>query len=347
MKVHRRGFTLIELLVVIAIIAVLIALLLPAVQAAREAARRAQCVNNLKQLGLAVMNYEGSNGALPPTGSTTVATARQNWSFKARILPFIEQQPLYNAINAANGMPAADPPTASTEDPTYTNSTLLHVVVNTFNCPSDGNVPNVNYNSANYANNMGNNPAFNNYAFDGPCYYIGSTSATFCAGGTATNTMLNVVTLASITDGTSNTAILSEIVKGTNSNTSPSPTITYTVGGNACANYTQPNPDLLLNNACQAATTVGDLEKGMQWSRYYMGRGGPYTHTMIPNNKACVYSSVSNFPNLYGPSSYHPGGVNVTMLDGSVRFVKNSVNYQAWHALGSKAGGEIISSDSL
>ncbi len=349
MRAIRRGFTLIELLVVIAIIAVLIALLLPAVQAAREAARRSQCVNNVKQLVLGVMNYADINGALPPSGSTTVATARQNWSLKARILPFIEQQPLYNAMNAANGMPSADPPSASTEDPVWSNSTMLHVQVNVFNCPSDGNTPNQSYNSSNYANNMGNNPGFNNQNFDGPAYFIGSSSATLCApgSGTATNTYLGVVTLASVVDGTSNTVIFGEVAKGTNSSTGPSKTLIFTMGGTDCANSTSANPDFLLSNACQAATTVGDTEKMMQWSRYYVGRGGPYSHTTPPNTKACIYSSVANFPNPIGASSWHPGGVNVGMLDGSVKFIKNSVNYQAWHAIASKAGGEVIDANSL
>src|SRR5262245_25106621 len=99
MSRNRRGFTLIELLVVIAIIAVLIALLLPAVQAAREAARRSQCVNNLKQIGLAIHNYISNNDVIPPGGATGYGPPTQNFSMKVRLLPFIEQSSLYNATN--------------------------------------------------------------------------------------------------------------------------------------------------------------------------------------------------------------------------------------------------------
>src|SRR4051812_17260170 len=212
MKGRRPGFTLIELLVVIAIIAVLIALLLPAVQAAREAARRSQCVNNLKQLGLAVMNYESNNGALPPGGVTSPTFSSAGVSqvgylgMKTRVLPFLEQASLYNNINFL---------LSSESGP---NDTALTTQINSFNCPSDGNAPTYNYTLKNgkgtaplaytsYPNNMGTIYSNNGGRFDGPTYSLGLSGY----GPT--------LTLSSITDGTSNTAIWSEFVRGKNNTT--------------------------------------------------------------------------------------------------------------------------------
>jgi prepilin-type N-terminal cleavage/methylation domain-containing protein/prepilin-type processing-associated H-X9-DG protein len=345
MHTGRRGFTLIELLVVIAIIAVLIALLLPAVQAAREAARRAQCVNNLKQMGLAIQNYHDVNNALPPTGMRVVSTfSTQNQSLKVRILPFLEQQPLFSSVNFAFGMSTGNTG-SSPEDPQGVNTTIQVVQVNVFNCPSDAGVPNSAYNASSYANTLGNNPKFNNGMFDGPAYYIGTVSIPICPSGTNTSPM-GPVSLSSVTDGTSNTAIFSEVSKGRNATLGIGPDITFKLGStsSACTFAS----DLAISNACQASTTFGDGERGMQWARYYEGRGGGYFHTTLPNGKSCVFSGGEGAPpNPIGASSYHPGGVNVAMLDGSVKFVKNTVNYTTWHALGSRGGGEVISADSL
>ena len=191
---YRRGFTLVELLVVIAVIGVLIALLLPAVQAAREAARRMQCTNNLKQLALAVMNYESSNGALPPT-AVDASLIMNDFSMKARILPFLEQQAAYSSLNMTF---SAIPNHGTSKDVQQTNWTVRTLQINALLCPSDANVPGggatlngntrvVGYSS--YPNNVGTTYSNFNKIIDGPAYLMGNPTY----GGT--------VYLASVTDG--------------------------------------------------------------------------------------------------------------------------------------------------
>ena len=234
----RRGFTLIELLVVIAIIAVLIALLLPAVQAAREAARRSQCVNNLKQLALTVQNYHDVNGCIPPSGSywassTPDANNRSsllNFSMKARLLPFMEQTPIYNAINYSFAAYIYN----DGNDPNLTAGSAKIAV---FLCPSDNAVghPDPYASPSNYPNNAGLARFYNGYECDGPAWYLGTDS-----------NLKRVQSLASVTDGTSNTAIFSEFVKGSGrgiSSTSKNGVGMYYSGAAARNAFNgQPNP---------------------------------------------------------------------------------------------------------
>jgi prepilin-type N-terminal cleavage/methylation domain-containing protein/prepilin-type processing-associated H-X9-DG protein len=331
---ERRAFTLIELLVVIAIIAVLIALLLPAVQAAREAARRAQCVNNLKQMTLAVMNYESSNSCLPPTGNAAVSNS---FSMKPRILFFMEQVASWNALNQS--FPYSDP----------ANWSIRVTQINSFLCPSDGNVPSttatlngvtgqIGYTS--YGNNIGT-VYWNQNVLDGPAYRVGGEPA---------------VTLASVTDGTSNTVIWSEWIRGTYKQTTLGLHQTFVVPQSSGSAI----PLATLSASCQASTTFYNAtaggsttaawdQKGDDWMHNNCAQGGCYSHTNTPNTKACFFNNETSSHTYYtivGPSSNHPGGVNAAFLDGSVKFIKSTVSQATWWAIATKAGGEVVSSDS-
>jgi prepilin-type N-terminal cleavage/methylation domain-containing protein/prepilin-type processing-associated H-X9-DG protein len=354
----RRGFTLIELLVVIAIIAVLIALLLPAVQAAREAARRSQCVNNLKQLGLAIQNYIDVHGTSAPTGNAmgnaALTGSSNDFSMKMRLLPNLEQQNLYNGWNQFFGYNIVQ------------NGTSSAVKVNTFLCPSDPTVvargmsfyPNHDFGDCNYGNNIGTCLTLNGNAFDGPAYLLGASYGA-------------PVTPASIADGMSNTAIFSEWTKGWNVNAIPQPStwVTYLSPTKFSLTGSPPTPSVpagstslmttlqSVSGPCQASSTYATLlTKGFSWSDQACGIGGCYSHINTPNKKACSFSNMDSgsyngvnyaIATLIGASSYHTGGVNVAFLDGSVKFVKDSINLQTWGAIGTMNGGEVVSADSF
>jgi prepilin-type processing-associated H-X9-DG protein len=307
-------------------------LLLPAVQAAREAARRSQCVNNLKQLSLAVLNYEGVNGAIPPNCNYTSSTVVTNdLSMKGRVLPFFEQSALYNAYNMGLSYATAQ------------NFTIMCTQISSILCPSDANVPlqtatqgalTMQKAYTSYPNNIGTFPANNGGMFDGPAYMMGQSQY----GPT--------VTLASITDGTSNTAIWSEFVRGRDETVSYGKWQIYK-STDSSANAA---PLIQLARDCQAVTTAPNSgQKGGYWLDDNGGYGGGYSHIMTPNQKACGFSNsvISKTSTEVNASSNHAGGANVSFLDGSVRFVKDSVNQITWWALATRAGGEIIDASSF
>ncbi len=388
MTPKHRGFTLIELLVVIAIIAVLIALLLPAVQAAREAARRSQCVNNLKQLGLAAQNYISSNNVLPPQTSwpTMAANVTGNalgyqWGFNwyYAIMPYLEQTPIYNAtnFNVSPMMPqqitAATMKVSALLCPDEAGNMQLYPVSATGVTTYSGY-----YAVSNYVGNYGGPAAIMPYSGTViPEYDVEGMSTT---APTSSSGQLTSIRLASITDGTSNTALYSERLLAYTSYGSTS--LVYPSGGyNAMRAIFQgmypaapssvvigtlmtSNPAVLFMKGCQSipATTAALYTSSIGME---MMAGHPayttlssYVHWTPPNTPPCQNSidlwNVSptlgvGFIGAYGaPSanSLHPGGVNVCFCDGSVHFIKNSVNYITWWALGSRAMGEVISSDS-
>ncbi|HEU5115367.1 MAG TPA: DUF1559 domain-containing protein [Isosphaeraceae bacterium] len=315
-KSPRAAFTLIELLVVIAIIGVLIALLLPAVQAAREAARRAQCVNNLKQIGLAVHNYHDRFGALPGAELVWNVTS---FSALAHFLPSLDQTPMYNALNfsLANDHAA--------------NQTVRLTTINSFICPSDVN------NSAlsslggqtNYMANMGSGIVWQDAV--GPNQGLARPNGVFY-GDSATR-------FAEVTDGLSNTAFYSErmLADGNNAIVSPIADVFFSPAA--------PTSVAQAISLCQAVDTTNlsnqfPLFMGAPW----VNGQHIYQHITPPNTRSCGFFTALRA--VMPPSSRHPGGVNVLLGDGSVKFVKNSVNIQTWQALGTRAGQEILSQSS-
>jgi prepilin-type N-terminal cleavage/methylation domain-containing protein/prepilin-type processing-associated H-X9-DG protein len=339
MRKAARGFTLIELLVVIAIIAVLIALLLPAVQAAREAARRSQCVNNLKQIGIAMHNYESTTGSLP---WGDLSGDWNDWSAQALLSPYLEQGALYNAINFADNGTAASPNGVVNQTARITQLSVLL-------CPSDLNRLTSADGHTNYHANSGSAPAsFNaNSPFDGLFQAISGPGSSLTPAQQA-----RAVKFAEILDGLSNTAAFSEVVKGigTENNTRDTVMPSSSILDLArTGNLTIPSD---YNIACMkllpnSSPLWGGLPFGAMGMAWYCGvpHQTRYTHVMAPNKWSCYYEGGFGGGAITA-SSRHPGIVNVLFADGGVRAIKDSIGLTVWWALGTRAGSEVISSDS-
>ena len=326
----RRGFTLIELLVVIAVIAVLVAILLPAVQQAREAARRTQCKNNLKQLGLAVANYESTYGTLPPSAAVDLSVSatgnNTSWSVHGRILPFLEEANLYDQVDLSLAWDF--------------HPVISGLKIETFSCPTDP--------KADQARTFTDNrPTLypTTYGFNFGTYFVYDPATG--RGGDGLFAPNRSLRMRDVPDGSSNTLLAAEVKAWQEYTRNAGPPTTQPPG----------TPD-----AAVPVVESGAQYKGTGHTEWADGRvhHQGFTTTLPPNSVVPIttpqavpdadYNSwqegrdgSSGNPSyaIITSRSYHPSGVNAAFLDGQVRTVSDDVDFDLWRAAGTRAGGEL------
>ncbi len=331
-KCGRRGFTLIELLVVISIIGLLISMLVPAVQAAREAARRAQCQNNLKQIGIALHAYQAANRSFPlnwrndlysPEGEPPGTIARP-FSAYTRMLPYLDQQTLHAAINFdIQKHPDRMRPIAFAP-----NRTAFETRLSVLLCPSDTEEAPTPF-GCNYRGNYGIGPAPD------------TTAQTFDSGN-GFYTFLSILGPQSFADGLSHTVAYSERVRGTGGGETVEPSRDF---GNlrVLPHCSGRDADFALQ-CCRLASTRGFPAFRGAGFTWFPGdfECGAYCHAQEPNGRIPDAISMNEWVGVVTARSYHPGGVNALMADGSVRFAKDTTARAVWRGLGTRNGDELV-----
>lgn len=314
----RFAFTLIELLVVIAIIGILIGLLVPAVQKIRDSAARTQCQNNLKQLGLASHNYLTAKKVLPAGATQNVS----QWAFsvQSQLLPYVEQESLKNLIDFTQPLTTGS---GGAQTLNLVHQPAAQALVPLFLCPADAG-PTL------YQNN-GASWSPNNYMIN---MGTGTTAQSLAVANDGLVWYTSKIRIAHIRDGTSNTLLFAEAIRGNNAETNGAapldPIRQYASFGG------QGNPALMSDSFCANATRWA----GTRGSTWLWGREFNVCFTTFhkPNQK--ITDCGNNGAGFYKAASFHSGGVNVVMADGSVRFINDSVTLETWRALSTRGGEE-------